>query len=218
MTNPAKTVVAISTMVVVGFLFASAVEASSGFSGSNINNYTCPTLINATNTPTPQDQNGRFVCIYSVRDPQTGLISTEIADASARPPYLSVIQVWFVRFIYILWAAAGVVFTGILMWLGFKYMTSFGNEVALAEVVKGFRKWLIGLALIFLSYPVLNTVFNVLPINRSNNCFSQISMPGFQFFFPQACRSIEEQCESRYGPPPAPQYPLCVSDPDQYLN
>lgn len=194
-----------AVIFVAGLFVAFPSEASAqGFAGSNIDNYYCPDINNYRTPPRVVDENGRYTCFYSST---TGAPSIT-RDAVPYPPRLDVLQVWFVRLLYVLWSVSGIIFTGLLMWLGFKYLTSFGNEVALGEVVKDFRKWLIGLALIFLSYPVLNTMFNVLPISDSS-CFEDISVPGFQFFFPQACRDIGVEC-SRLYPVGDPDYDICV--------
>jgi hypothetical protein len=91
------------------------------------------------------------------------------------------------RILYGAWAASGVVFTLILVFLGFRYMTSGGDSAVLGDIKKRFRNWFIGLMLIFLAYPVLNTLFNIIGVSQSE-CFSQLKLPAFQFFFPDACK------------------------------
>lgn len=193
----------------LGVLLAEPVQAS--FSGSDCNNYTCPQLgritsegqstqltIRAPRDPAPGCegtniglQGGNFVCEYS--DGQGNIV---VKPAIPKPPQLRVLEFWFVRIVYVAWAIAGVFFTFVLIAIGFQYMTSFGNEVALKDVVVKFRNWMIGLALVFLSYPVLNTFFNVLTIDRDQSCYSELQMPGFQFFFPQACGDVVDDYNS----------------------
>ncbi len=165
---------------ILGLLPAKVV--ASGFSGSDISNYRCPSL-EGYEQPAVTVQNSNFVCIYIASD-GTGRVTR---NAIPNPPTLEIAQIWFVRIIYVIWAFSGLAFTAILMWLGFQYLTSFGNEVALADVVKKFRYWLIGIALVFLSYPALNTFFRILPINQTQ-CFADIQLPAFRFFFPTACQ------------------------------
>ncbi|MCA9378962.1 hypothetical protein KC640_00900, partial [Candidatus Dojkabacteria bacterium] len=102
-----------------------------------------------------------------------------------------------IKIVYLAWAAAGIIFTLILMWIGWLYMTSFNNEFLLADVIKKARNWGLGLAIVFLAYPVLNTFFNVLGL-RQSECFEDINLPGFQFFFASACQIDQlsvDQCK-----------------------
>lgn len=172
-------------MLVAGFLFLfmsflNIQVGAQGFSGSNINNYYCLSRQGAT--PPVQELNQNFVCVYP-DGTQT--------NAIPKVPSSQQLQIWFVRVLYVIWAVAGIVFTFVLIGIGFNYLTSFGNEVALADVIKQFRKFIVGVALVVLAYPLLNTFFNVLGL-RQSACFDTLQLPGFQFFFPQAC-VIEEE-------------------------
>lgn len=176
---------------------------AAGFSGSDINQYTCSPgavtsgvatflldLFSSCSDPTTDgvfNCDGRFVCYFP--DGNNGF---EVKDAIPRPPTLRVLEVWFVRILFAIWALSGIVFTFILISIGVEYMFSFGNEVAVGKVIKRFQNFLLGFVLVFLSYPLLNTFFNILPINDESQCFEQINMPGFQFFFPQACGAPTE--------------------------
>lgn len=157
--------------------------------GSNPDNYTCPTYDGVEGTLNERT----FKCEY-VRD--GFIINTK--SPILKPPRLQVLQIWFVRILYVIWGVSGVAFTGILISIGAQYMFSFSNEVALADVIKRFQKWVIGLALVFLSYPLLATFFGILPLS-SSSCFNSIQMPGFQFFFPGACLSCIEACEYEFS-------------------
>jgi hypothetical protein len=180
-----------------GVLFSFPVEGQ-GF-GSDPSNYYCPEVSGGTLVSgSPEEWVGKSVyqCTYSVSS--DGAQRFETRNAIPRPPQLRVLQVWFIRIVYVIWAVTGVVFMFLLMWIGFKYITSVGNEVALADVIKDFRKWMIGLALIFLSYPMLNTFFRILPVSQ-DQCFSEVNAPGFQFFFPEACVTSEDICREQLG-------------------
>lgn len=144
------------------------------------------------------DNTNNYICVYENDS------NFEVRNAAPKPPTLQIVQVWFVRLVYVIWAVSGVVFTLALMWIGFKYLTSFGNEYAQGGVIKDLRKWLVGLVLVFLSYPVLNTFYNILPLSETA-CFSDINVIGFQFFFPDACITTPEDIVSpgdRFTPEP----------------
>lgn len=164
-------------VVLVGLVLPAEVSAT-GFSGSNIQNYYCLTR-NGVTPGVVETVEGDYMCDYD----GDGFFD---ARAVPKPPSSRQLQFWFVRVLYVMWAVAGIVFTLVLMGIGFNYMTSFNNEVVLADVIKKFRKWIIGLALVILAYPMLNTFFGVLGL-RESECLSDIQLPGFQFFFPQAC-------------------------------
>jgi hypothetical protein len=162
----------------------SAQQASEGFSGSDLSNYTCPPLTayagpysNGKNYP---EVSSDFKCRY------TGQSGTIVTNASIKPPTLKVLQFMFLRVLYAAWGVSGIIFTLIMVWLGFKWMTSGGDPAVINDVKKRAKNWFIGLMLIFLSYPALNTLFNVIGLSE-DECFQELNLPAFQFFFPQAC-------------------------------
>lgn len=194
------------------------------FSGSDISNYNCavlqdaqPTtrfgaLLPANDPHIPYEKDGRFLCAY--RPGAGGLV--ELA-AIPKPAPLTILQVWFVRLIAVAWGVSGVAFTGLLIWIGFKYMTSFSNQYELGKVIEDFRKWMVGLALVFLSYPFLVTFFRVLPLSQTE-CYDDINVPGFQFFFPEACvvdtclQTIQETFGGLNSPEANRAYQTCLDN------
>jgi len=176
-------------------LFPIHIQAQAdSFSGSDISNYYCPgiTVVEGDQTipyestfDTVIEKDGRYLCYYN-----NGSI---VRDAIARPPKLQQLEVWFVKILYMAWGLSGIAFTLILLYIGFLYMTSRGNDKMMADVKTKLRNWFIGLVLVFLSYPVLNTFFRVIGINE-DACYYDITqtMPGFKFFFPTVCSTEEE--------------------------
>ncbi len=169
-----RIIIVIWVVLSVFVLFTPEVSANSGFSGSDPSNYTCPALAIGKGTLNTKT----FQCEYP-----NGFTT----NAIIRPPTIKVLQYWFMRIIYGAWAASGVVFTIIMVYLGFKYMTSRGDSAKIGDVKKKMKNWAIGLMLIFLSYPVLNTLFSVIGVSK-NECFD-LQLPAFQFFFPNACNA-----------------------------
>ncbi len=183
------------TLLLLPFLFlslplsisAQSSSASSNFAGSNIDNYYCPNITITQDGETteyesnwdPIESNCRYLCYYP---------NGAVRDAIASPPKLQQLEVWFVKILYMAWGLSGVVFTFILIYIGFLYMTSKGNDKMMADVKTKLRNWFIGLVLIFLSYPVLNTFFRAIGINE-DACYYDVTqtMPGFKFFFPTVC-------------------------------
>lgn len=168
--------------------------SAQNFAGSDITNYYCPGKTNESGVFVSdfevKEVNGDYLCDYDKN-------GTPETRAVPRPPTLRQLEYWFVKIVYLAWAAAGIIFTGILMWIGWLYMTSFRNEFLMADVIKRARSWVLGLAIVFLAYPILNTFFNVLGL-RQSECFEGINLPGFQFFFSNACRIDQlsvDQCK-----------------------
>lgn len=190
--------------------------SAQNFSGSDPCNYYCPKLPNAkfvvpssstlAACPSSTDEKVQsvwlsegsetggvnYVCWYNVTTvDSTGksVTNTVQRNASPFPPTLTQVEVWFVRIIYIAWALAGIYFTGVLMYIGFLYLTSMGNDNATADAIRALRKWIVGVALVFLAYPALNTFFAILPLNTDISCYEEIKsvLPGFQLVFPNIC-------------------------------
>jgi len=104
------------------------------------------------------------------------------------PPRLRDLEPLLVQMVYLIWALGGIIFTILLMWIGFQYMTSAGDPQKKEELKKKGRNWLIGLVIFFVGYPIVATIYDVLGIGSSNlDCYEQISTPGFHFFFPDIC-------------------------------
>jgi len=164
-------------------------QASNSFSGSDMSNYSCARLpaypgpYQHSSYPFSRDYppvSAGFKCTY------TNGTNSLVTNASIKPPTLRVLEFWFLRILYAAWGVSGIVFTLIMIWLGFKYMTSGGDPAVISDVKKRAKNWFIGLALIFLSYPALNTLFNVVGLSE-DDCFQELNLPAFQFFFPNAC-------------------------------
>lgn len=159
------------------FVLPFSVQAQ-GF-GSDPDNYECARY-RGKDGVIQETQDG-ITCVYVLDDG-----SLFVKDAILKPPQLQILQVWFVRILYVIWGVSGVVFTFILISIGMQYLLSFGNVDAVGQVIKRFQKFVVGLALVFLSYPLLATFFQLLPLNE-DTCYADVQMPGFQFFFPNAC-------------------------------
>ncbi len=102
------------------------------------------------------------------------------------PPKLQVIEVWFVRIIYVAWALVGAYSFYLLVALGYQVMISRGDPTSLPKVRQRIINFIIGFALVFLAIPILDTFFRVLGINKTVSCYD-VQMPGFQFFFTTLC-------------------------------
>lgn len=176
----------LSTYVVVTPLQAQSQPFN--FSGNNLESYNCiqddgtvETYVDAwiasdpsfSPTNPPRSGSGRFIC-------------PDGNDAILRPPALQQLEVWFVRIIYVIWAGVASFSFFFLVVLGYRWIISRGDVTKVTEIRQKIIYYFIGVALVFLAIPILTTVFRVLGINRSNQCYN-VNMPGFQFFFEQLC-------------------------------
>lgn len=137
----------------------------------------------------------RFL-VYSVYILVTAAIFVGVSYAQfgdlTEPPRLRDVEPLLVQMVYLIWALGGLLFTAVLMYIGFRYMTSGGDPQKKEEMKKRATNWIIGLLIFFGGYPVIITVYDVLGIGDTNSdCYEQISTPGFHFFFPEVCTDAQ---------------------------
>lgn len=175
------------------FGFPSLINAQTGY-GSSAENYTCEGV--ATGRPLTTDAVPyydstlqKYVCRFDLNGDGT-TSANEVVSALPLPPRLQSAGVWFVAILYALWGLAGIFFTGLLIYIGFSYMTSQGDPGKLAEIKKRLMQWIIGFTIVMMAYPILNTVFSFIGLNK---CLTRdIDRIGFTIFFPRAVS--EESC------------------------
>lgn len=191
-------------IVLIAFLvipsgIVSAQIQDGNFSGNNPDSYSCYTRqgdrIEAT--PTQDPVTGSFYCDVNNQrgfQPCLGGVYDEGAScdpqAVLNPPTLQQLEIWFVRIVYAIWAiSATFSFLGIVA-IGYQYMISRGAPEATAKVKDRIAKFIIGFCLVFLAVPILNTIFRLLAVNDSVQCYSGLTSNvgiGFQFVFPELC-------------------------------
>lgn len=142
------------------------------FSGNDPTSYQCIANGQITTEAPTKDATGNIICNNGV--------------AVLKPPALQQIEVWFVRILYTIWALVGSLSFLLLVKLGYEYTISRGDVTKITEIRKKIIYYIVGFALVFLAVPVLSTVFNLLGINTSVQCYN-VNMPGFQFFFTTLC-------------------------------
>jgi hypothetical protein len=121
------------------------------------------------------------------------------AVAGLRPPKLQLLEIWFVRILYVIWALVASLSVFFLVALGYRWMISRGDVTKITEIRQRIIYYFIGFILIFLAVPILSTIFRVLGINNSVQCYD-VSMPGFQFFYQDLCTApnLEYYCGIRF--------------------
>lgn len=175
------------------------------FSGNDPSSYSCYTrqgdLVDAE--PIKDESKGLFYCnvngVPGYQPCDSGIYETgDLCDPQAvlNPPTLQQLEVWFVRIVYSIWAiAATFSFLGIV-YIGYQYMISRGAPEATVKVKDRLAKFIIGFALVFLAVPILTTVFRLLYVNDSVQCYQGLTSNvgiGFQFVFPELCTDPNNQ-------------------------
>lgn len=161
------------------------------FSGSDISNYQC---LNSSGVIDPS--------ISPYYDSTSGLILCPGGEqAILKPPKLQQLEIWFIRIVFAIWALVTSLSFLLLFKLGFDYMISRGDPTQITVIRKRIVNYIIGVALCFLSIPILTTIFNLLSINDEVDCYDEIAMPGFQFFFANTCTASSAEVASNCGVP-----------------
>lgn len=127
-----------------------------------------------------------FICDLN----SNGTLDGDETRAVLIPPRLQVIEVWFVRIIYVVWALVGAYSFYLLVVLGYQVMISRGDPTSLPKIRQRIINYMIGFALVFLAIPILDTFFRLLGINKTVSCYD-VQMPGFQFFFTTLCSGTD---------------------------
>ncbi|MCS7317717.1 MAG: pilin, partial [Candidatus Dojkabacteria bacterium] len=107
--------------------------------------------------------------------------------AIIRPPTIQQFEILFKRIVYVIWAIVASLSFVMLVYLGYKYMIARDtSDRELVKLRKAILNYIFGFSLVFLSVPILTTLFKLLNLNTNISCYD-IAMPGFQFFFPELC-------------------------------
>jgi len=115
------------------------------------------------------------------------MVSAQTLGTATEPARLRDLEPIVVQLIYVVWGLGSLLLTIILAYIGFLYMTSLGDGQKKEEAKERGGKWLISVLIFYLAYPVLLTIYNVAGVGESNDCYADISTPGFHFFFPDVC-------------------------------
>lgn len=121
--------------------------------------------------------------------------------ARIKPPAFQQIEVWFVRILYAVWGLVVSLSFLFLVKLGYDYIISRGDVTKITEIRKRIVNYVIGFALVFLSVPILTTVFRLLGVNDSVQCYN-VNMPGFQFFYTSLCTDPKGVLASQFADNP----------------
>lgn len=196
----------IITLFIVGPSTVSAQIQFFDYSGNNPESYQCfdkeGRILREGSSNWPKDESGNLVPVDQLiyKDDITGYFLCRGVDndgivgddrAILIPPTLQQLEVWFVRILYVVWAAVGSLSFLLLVGVGYEYMIRGGtSDQELVKLRKRIINYVIGFALVFLAVPILTSVFNLLGINDDVDCYN-VNMPGFQFFFTDLCTGTE---------------------------
>jgi len=112
----------------------------------------------------------------------------DFVDPNCEPPRIQSLEIIAVRLLYTAWACGGLLFLILLVYVGFLYMTSAGDQGKVETAKKRGGQWIIGILLFFFSQPIVATFMRGL-ISDNTDCFNDLRDPGFTFFFVDVCTS-----------------------------
>lgn len=113
----------------------------------------------------------------------------DLTGECAKPPTLKLVEIWVIKGLYIVWALGGFIFLVGLIAIGFKWMTSGGDEQKLKDLKTQATYWAISIPIFFGGVPAINFVLKVFPINTGRACYQDLDQPAFQIVFPNACEA-----------------------------
>jgi len=100
------------------------------------------------------------------------------------PPKVADISSFAARMVSVLYAGGGIIFLGLMIFIGFQWMTSQGEDEAIGEVRQKLSYWVTGFFLYFLSGTIVFFVFDTLQVRT---CTGDRVIPGFNLVFQEAC-------------------------------
>ena len=120
-------------------------------------------------------------------------------QAVIKPPTLQQLEIWFVRIIYVIWSLVATFSIFYLLVLAYRYMITRGDVTKITEIRQKIIYYILGVVVVFLAIPILTTVFRLLGVNESAQCYNvNLNEIGFQFFFPELCtiRNYDYYCQT----------------------
>jgi type IV secretory pathway VirB2 component (pilin) len=101
------------------------------------------------------------------------------------PPALSDISEFLAYIVGIFYSIGGIIFLVILILIGFRWMTSQGNDEVLNESRQRFLYWIVGFVLYFLSAVIVTFILQFFGVKDCNG--NDITNPGFTIVFQDPC-------------------------------
>ncbi len=167
---------AINNNMLVDTIFAQ------GFSGNDPSSYQCFDSEGKKLDVRPTLKDGVMTCEYEGKTYQAVL----------KPVSLQQLEIWFIKIVYFIWAFVATFSFVLLLGVAYQYMISRNAGSALAQARQRIFQYILGFALVFLAVPILSTMFRLLGVDDSIECYSGLSGEnnvgiGFQFIFADLC-------------------------------
>lgn len=104
-----------------------------------------------------------------------------------KPPTLKLAEFWVIKGLYVTWAVGGFIFLFGLVAIGFRWLTSGGDQQKLEELKKQATYWALSIPIFFGGVPAINFVLKVFPVSQEATCTENLNLPAFQLIFTEAC-------------------------------
>ncbi len=112
------------------------------------------------------------------------LLVSPILAQGGEPPRFGDISVLLYRLLDLMYAFGGVIFLALLIFIGFQWMSSAGNEEAIGAARQRLIYWVLGFILYFFSATIVTSIYTTLEVK---DCTGQTRTPGLSIFYENAC-------------------------------
>lgn len=122
--------------------------------------------------------------------------STQSTSEECKPLQIKDVQELVAKAISLLWSLGAVVFFLLLLFNGAVFLIGSWEDaeyilgVSIKDAKKRMTQWVVGFIMFFLSYPIMNTLLQLL-VTNDTDCYASLKEPGFTFFFPDVCNKSD---------------------------
>jgi hypothetical protein len=104
--------------------------------------------------------------------------------AESDPPRFGDVSILLYRLLDLMYAFGGVIFMALLVFIGFQWMSSGGNEEAIGAARQRLLYWVLGFILYFFSATIVTSIYTTLEVK---DCTGETRTPGLSIFYENSC-------------------------------
>ncbi len=112
------------------------------------------------------------------------LLITPVFAETADPPRFGDVSILLYRLLDLMYAFGGVIFMALLVFIGFQWMSSAGNEEAIGAARQRLLYWILGFILYFFSATIVTSIYTTLEVK---DCTGETRTPGLSIFYENSC-------------------------------
>lgn len=107
-----------------------------------------------------------------------------VSASTPEPPRFGDVSVLLYRLLDLMYAFGGIIFMGLLIFIGFQWMSSAGNEETIGAARQRLLYWVVGFILYFFSATIVTSIYTTLEVR---DCTGATRTPGLSIFYENAC-------------------------------